>query len=389
MLTIGIDARTYFFRAGLGRYCRSVVSALLDDPSGNRFVVWLSDQKTPADFPYRPGASLTVLVSRVPFGDVRGEESVLPDEVDRAGVDVFFSPYSLASERIGTPVVQTVHDLTPVMFPALHEPATVAYWSERLAAAVRHAAVIVADSRATADDLLGLAPGLDAPIRIAPLAADSGFFERAPESEGHAVVGSLGLAWKQYVLFVGSLEPRKNLPLAIEAYGRSVLAGRIPLALAGAPRWGIEALAGRIAAAPAGSVMSLGFVREADLPALYRGAFLFLYPSLYEGFGLPVLEAMAGGVPVVTSDRSSMAEIAAGAALLVDPTSVESVASGLNRVAEDVRLREELVASGRARASEYSWARTGQVVLAACAEATASRASNTGRATGSGCRVSA
>ncbi len=165
-----------------------------------------------------------------------------------------------------------------------------------------------------------------------------------------------------YVLFVGTLEPRKNLRRLLEAFGRVRRAGRLEqLILVGQLGWKYRRLLREIEACGLGSVVRLlGYVPDDDLPALYNLARLVAFPSLYEGFGLPILEGMACGVPVLTSDCASMTELSGDAAVLVDPTDADALAAGLLRVLEDPTLRSELAERGRVRAAEFSWARTAE-----------------------------
>jgi glycosyltransferase involved in cell wall biosynthesis len=162
-----------------------------------------------------------------------------------------------------------------------------------------------------------------------------------------------------YLLYVGRLEPRKNLPRLLDAYRR--LVGRTPslppLILAGAPGWHwreTEPAIRRLGSA----VKMLGYVAEDDLPALYAQARIFVYPSLYEGFGIPVLEALACGTPTITSNRSSTAEVAGGAAELVDPYDVADISAAIGRLLDNDLRRDELRRKGLARAAQFSWDRT-------------------------------
>jgi glycosyltransferase involved in cell wall biosynthesis len=175
---------------------------------------------------------------------------------------------------------------------------------------------------------------------------------------------------RPYCLFVGNLEPRKNLPRLIEAFGLLRRHGLAPadlpqLVLAGTRGWlssGIfRAAAGQGLEAP--DIVFTGYVPPADLPALYAGAACFVFPSLYEGFGLPVLEAMACGTPVVASTASSLPEVAGDAALLVDPHDVEGLAGALRRLWGDAELRADLRERGLQRATLYSWERTARLTL--------------------------
>jgi len=162
----------------------------------------------------------------------------------------------------------------------------------------------------------------------------------------------------RYVLFVGTLEPRKNISTLVRAFSllRAEQTTDLRLVIAGGQGWGYKDLFETVdALALRDHIMFLGYVEEEDLPDLYRGALLFVYPSLCEGFGLPILEAMACGTPVVTSDTSSMPEVAGDAAVLAEPTNPEALASAMALVLGDDGLREELRRKGIARASGFSW----------------------------------
>jgi glycosyltransferase involved in cell wall biosynthesis len=193
---------------------------------------------------------------------------------------------------------------------------------------------IVAVSEFTRGEIVELTGVLADRIRVVPNGVDDVFAEDGPAADG------------DYVLAVATLEPRKNLERAVEA---ARLAG-VELRVVGARGWGEVVVPGWV-----------GEVPDAELAALYRGARCVLYPSLYEGFGLPVLEAMACGAPVVTSKGTAMEEVAGGAAVLVDAIDSASIAAGIE---EAERRREELAALGLARAREFSWARTADAVVA-------------------------
>jgi glycosyltransferase involved in cell wall biosynthesis len=179
-------------------------------------------------------------------------------------------------------------------------------------------------------------------------------FNRAATEAVPAMRARLGLP-ERYILFVGSLDPRKNLRGLLQAWEQISTRLDCPLVICGASSHvfrsaGIDRL-------PESVVLS-GYVADEDLPALYAGASLFVYPSLYEGFGLPVIEAMACGTPVVCSSTTALGEVAGDAACLVDPAEPESIAAGILRVAEDESLRGKLRGRGVQRAAEFSWNRT-------------------------------
>ena len=231
--------------------------------------------------------------------------------------------------------------------------------------AIRRARRFVAISQATADDLAARFPAARARTDVIALAADERYAAAGagspPPAELLRRVGIDG----PYVLGVGTLEPRKNLPRLIEAFAtlpEGVRAGR-RLVLVGATGWDTDETLASIAR-HADVVRTLGHVAEDDLPALYRGADLMACPSLYEGFGLPVLEAMAAGAPVLTSDRSSLPEVAGDAAILVDPTDTAAIRAGLQRALTDRGLREQLAVRGRERARDFSWERCARETIA-------------------------
>jgi glycosyltransferase involved in cell wall biosynthesis len=231
--------------------------------------------------------------------------------------------------------------------------------------AVRRARRLVAISQATADDLVARFPAAGPRTDVVLLAADERYAAAgdgpAPDAGFLRGAGIDG----PYVLGVGTLEPRKNLPRLIEAFAslpQDLRAGR-RLVLVGASGWDTDATTAAIAR-HGDVVRALGHVAEEDLPALYRGADVVACPSLYEGFGLPVLEAMAAGAPVLTSDRSSLPEVAGDAAVLVDPTDTAAIAAGLRRLLGDRALRERLAGLGRERARAFSWTRCARETLA-------------------------
>ena len=181
------------------------------------------------------------------------------------------------------------------------------------------------------------------------------------------VLARHGLTDRRYILAVSTIEPRKNFDRLLAAHARLPVAlrARTPLVIAGGPGWGRALDNDRAAQARRdGALRLLGHVPDADLVALYARAAVVAYPSLYEGFGLPVLEAMACAAPVVTSDGTALRDTAGGAALLVDPFDIDAIAAALRRVLEDAGLAATLRAGGRAHAARYTWERTAAGMIA-------------------------
>jgi glycosyltransferase involved in cell wall biosynthesis len=244
------------------------------------------------------------------------------------------------------PLVVTVHDLAWRHAPEQFTRRGVSVFERSLRAVRRRADLVLCSSTATFDDCM--AAGLPAErLRLVLLGVDP---HRATQEDVRRVRAAHGLP-AEYVLFLGTLEPRKNLRRLAAAHARTP--GAPPLVVGGAPGWG-EAADGMT-----GDVMFLGFVPEADKAALYAGALALCYPSEREGFGMPVLEAMAQGTPVLTSTGTSTEEVAGGAAVLVDPFDVDDIARGITEV---LSRRDVLAAAGLERAAMCSWA--------ACADAT-------------------
>lgn len=263
---------------------------------------------------------------------------------------------TLAVPPTKAPMVLTVHDLA-----FLHEPSHftrhgLRFFRRGLTLARRHADLVLCSSQATMDDCARHGFERDR-LRLVPLGVDVVPADPAAVEEARRRYG-------RYVLWSGTVEPRKNLHRLLRAFDR-VAAGHpdLRLVLAGPEGWHEDL------GEPGPRVIRTGFVPDEELRALYAGAAVFCYPSLLEGFGLPVLEAMAQGTPVVTSAATSTAElVAGGAGLAVDPHDVEAIAATLGRLLDDETLARSLAAAGRRRAAERSWGRTAELTAAAYAE---------------------
>jgi glycosyltransferase involved in cell wall biosynthesis len=258
----------------------------------------------------------------------------------------------------GQALVVTVHDLAFDVVPDAF--ATTWRWQYRIGvhAAVRRAHRVLVPSVATRDDLearYGADPARVVVTPLAPALPDR-------EADPGEVESRLGIA-PPYVLFPGTLEPRKNAVRLIRAYRQ--VAPEVPhaLVLAGPEGWGAADVRRELARPGPGTVVVTGWLDAGDLDALVRGADAVAYPSRYEGFGLPILEAMQRGVPVVTSTTPACAETAGDAALLVEPDDVAALADALARVLDDAGLRADLAAKGRARAAAFTWEATARATL--------------------------
>ena len=259
-----------------------------------------------------------------------------------------------------------VHDLS---FRAAPEyfPLAVAWYMRLLAGlAIRLSERVVTVSAFSRQELLRFYPAAAGKVCLVPNGVgsefrpylDDGMVQADQESLSHYSVAA------PYILAVGNIHPRKNLSRLLDAYLylRKHRSSIPEMVWVGAPRWGSGELLER--ARSAGVVLT-GFVAQEDLPAFYRGATMLVYPSLYEGFGLPPAEAMACGTPVVTSNTTSLPEVVGQAALTVDPTDLEALSGAMGRLLDDAALRKELSEAGIKRAQRYTWARTARELLAA------------------------
>ena len=253
--------------------------------------------------------------------------------------------------------VATIHDLSHVSFPQFHPTARVDYLKRALPDTLRRANFLITDAESVRLEVIHHFGWPADRIAAVPLGVDPVFRPRSA-TDLSPVLCRYGLSAGGYTLCVGTIEPRKNLARLLSAYESLPvpIRNRWPLVLVGARGWRSESIHDRIEkAASAGWVRYLDFVAQNDLPFLYAGAHLFAYPSLYEGFGLPPLEAMASGVPVVTSNVSSMPEVVGAAAMMVDPNDVSALSAALALGLEDERWRLSATALGLERASALSW----------------------------------
>jgi glycosyltransferase involved in cell wall biosynthesis len=256
-------------------------------------------------------------------------------------------------------MVYTLHDVLPLIRPDLYSPFAVREYAAAFRRAERSADRIIVLSLAARTDVLKAAPRLERKLALIPHGVDGETFraDLPPEAVDRALA-ALGLK-RPYVLFTGAIQPRKNVDRLVQAFIR--MAGDVPhtLVLAGPVGWRGKEILARIEASPGRTrVRYLGFVPAPWLPALYRGADLYVFPSYAEGFGLTLLEAMASGVPVVTSTISAMPEVAGDAALLVHPDDIDGLARSMRRGLEDRELRRTLIDRGLERARRYTWSRT-------------------------------
>jgi glycosyltransferase involved in cell wall biosynthesis len=290
-------------------------------------------------------------------------------EMLRHPPDVLFVPAHVLPLAHPEHSVVTVHDLGYHYFPDAHTAAQRAYldWSTRFA--VRHAARLIAVSQATKNDLVKLYQAGEQQVTVVHHGVEA---LPAARGEGRKANAATALARlpTRYILAIGTIQPRKNYARLIEAYASlRYTPDEVALVIAGKPGWRAEHVAAIRAQAEQAGVILAGHVSEQEKSALLANATAYVFPSLYEGFGMPILEAQAAGVPVITSNTSSCPEVAGDGALLVDPLDTHAISAAIQQLLCDEPLRQALSAKGRVNAARFSWERCAAEtleVLSAC-----------------------
>ena len=362
-LAVHIDQLFFSAPGGIGTYIRELVPALArQDPSLD---IKLFHARFGADARPEPWVR-DYWVEELPAGIrslyPRWDLTARPPlPATLAATDVLHVPMPAAIPPAGQDqrLVVTVHDLAFELFPNMFLTAWRYLYKLGLRAAVKRADAIITPSRNTAEDLLSRTKVNPSKLHVVPQAPSLSQGDSDPDE----ALARLKIT-RPYLLFVGTLEPRKNLVRLVRAY-RRVAATGLPhaLVLAGPLGWHQQALLREIALAGPGEIVMTGALPTEDLDAVFRGAAAFAYVSLYEGFGLPIIEAMARGIPVIASNSSSMPEVSGDAALAVDPRSVRGISQAIEQVLTDDGLGERLARAGLDRAARFSWDETARLTL--------------------------
>lgn len=368
MFHVGINGRSLFRRmTGVQHYALEVTREL-SAMAGDELRVSIFAGREGGS---RNGTGLAVETSLLPSGSaVTGllwEQTMLKRLARRARVDVLFNPANVAPLGAGVPQVVTIHDLAFLIYPQFFSRSFALYYRNVIPRIAREAAAVIAVSESTRDDLIELL-GVD-PEKITVIrSAASRDFARPVSRKQLEEVRSRYRLPRKFFLSVSSLEPRKNLKRLVEAYRvlPRELVEEHSLVLVGAGNrvFADPDIVASLQRGGSGKVFAPGYIPAGDLPAVYRLAEALVFPSLYEGFGLPVLEAMAAATPVITSNRSSLPEVAGNAAVLIDPESIEELAAAMELLATDSGMRNLLIERGKKRAAGFSWTRTAEETLA-------------------------
>lgn len=292
------------------------------------------------------------------------EQTRLANLVKKARIDLLHSPHYTQPRSLSCRSVVTFHDMTFILHPELHTRSKRVFFPRAMRRSSRLADMLIADSESTRTDMVRLLGTDPHKVITIPLGVDPEF-RPLSDPELLTKIQKMYSLPEEFILFVGTVEPRKNVPLLIQSYKQLVDNGlHFPLVIAGKLGWMYEEVFAQVEANKLGEKIRLiGYVEQIDLPALYNLAQVFVYPTLYEGFGLPVLEALACGVPVVTSNISSLPEIIGDAGLLVTPNDPQALAQAIRKILADRELNLKLRQAGPQRAAQFSWQRTAQLTL--------------------------
>ena len=348
-------------RSGTGEYSYQCARWLPGLAGRDEIIVlWPKDVDPPEALGHTDAVDLHDVSS--PWRRVWLDQARVPELARQYRAELVHYPASIAGQWGRARTIVTIHDLAFLRNPAWFRADRAAFYRLTIGRSARRAARIIADSAATKTDLVEYLRIPEERIDVVHLGVSEVFAPRSAEEQS-SVKTRYGLP-KPYFLYYGTLEPRKNLAQLIDAW--SCVSGDISedLVIVGRRGWKTEEIDLAIQrCSHRARIRMLGFVSQEDLPALISGARALVWPSLWEGFGLPPLESMACGTPVLTSAVSSLPEICGDAALLVDPTSVVEIADGISRLASDDALCADLRGRGLARVQEYTWERTARGLL--------------------------
>jgi glycosyltransferase involved in cell wall biosynthesis len=358
--------------AGIGRLVRNQVLALaeVDHDNDYRLVYARPNRGSQPQFPRARNFARREVGLGERWLTILWHRAKLPVPADwlSGPVDVYHCPDFVLPPLRNARGILTVHDLAFLMRPDCADSRLRAYLEEVVPRSVRRADFIIADSENTRNDLVVLMGVQPSSVAVVPGGVEERFTRVTDQEQLHKARRKLGVGDVPFILAIGVIEPRKNLNRLMDAFAILKERGNVPddlkLVLAGGKGWLYDDIFAHHAASPVrDDILLPGFVADDLLPAIYSAAEALAFPSLYEGFGLPILEAMACGTPVVASRASCLPEVAEGAALLIDPNNVDGLTVALELVLLDSSLRDNLIAQGYERAAQYTWTRAAEQLL--------------------------
>ncbi len=365
-MRIGIDATALPPQpVGAGNYIIQLIRALASLKVNDEFVIFAQQRgQALISLPENASFEWIILEDRNPGSRLIWEQTLFPQLIRKSGVDLLHSMHYTRPVKLPCASVVTFHDMTFFLYPELHTRAKRVFFPLAIRASARQADALTAVSESTRQDairVLGISPEK---IAATQLGVDPAFRPINDAATKRVIAEKYDLP-ERFILYVGLLEPRKNLPMLIRAYKRLIDGGEnYKLVLVGRYGWMYEELLGQINNLDLeGMVLLTGYMSQEDLPLVYNLSSLFVYPTLYEGFGLPALEAMACGVPVITTDVSSLPEIVGEAGILVPVNNVEALYGAMIAVLGDEDLRRKMIKKGIQRAAKFTWEQTAKLTF--------------------------
>lgn len=364
-MRIAIDAHSVGNKLGGNEsYAKNLIEALAEIDKVNQYTIFVTKREARERFSNRwPNFQVRTTPPHTPFVRI---PLTLSAELRRNRVDVLHVQFT-APPFSPCPVVVSIHDLSFEHLPQTFKRRSRMQLRLTVRRSARNAAQVIALSEHARADLIATYNLQPEKVNVVPLAAPDAFAPVRDDNELQRVRQTYGID-RDYILSVGSIQPRKNLRRLIEAYSllrRQQPEGKLPqLVLVGKNAWLYDETLQSLKDRDLGSIVLTGYVPEADLPALYSGALCFIYPSYFEGFGLPPLEAMKCGAPVIVGNKTSLPEVVGDAALMIDPFDVGAIAAAIQRVITDSDFRSELRVKGMQRAKQFDWKETARRTLA-------------------------
>ena len=354
-------------KAGMGNYIKNLVDGLSKIDKDNEYFVIVSENNKDFFRINKKNFKIINLGKKVTMDLPRlfWEQISLPRFLKKNKIDVLHSPSFVMPIISKAKNVLTVADMTFITHPQVHTLIKRVYFSLFMPYSIKKADRVISISESTKKDILHYVKVDEKKIKTIYLAADSSFIVQNKEKCRKKIKENYDVS-SPFILFIGMIEPRKNLERLIIAFSELRKKGNIPyrLVIVGRKGWKVRGMLSMIKSLEIEKeIIFTGYVPDEDLARFYNAAEFFVYPSLYEGFGIPIIEAMACGCPVITSNISSMPEVAGDAALLVDPGDVSQISSAMRRLIKDKKLREDMIKRGIKRSSEFSWKKCAKETL--------------------------
>jgi len=368
-LRIGINAR-YLQRhiTGIERYTMELIKSMSEIDDIDRFMLFFNKHEKVPEITKSPNFEnyVSPFPTKMVFMRILWEELILYREIKKKKIDVFHGPSFVVPffKPKRCKYVNTIHDLSWFYYPESFTFFNRLFFKLFLPRSIKNSDIVIADSRSTKKDIIKFFHAEPAKIKVVYLGIDEDFSKSAENGVNEGILRKYKIP-KEYILSIGSLLPRKNVVNMIKAFNGLKKKGlKEKLVIIGREAWLYEQIFSVIKdLGIEEEVIFTGYVGDKDLPYLYSMAKLLLFPSLYEGFGLPILEAMACGCPVITSNVSSMPEVAGDATVLIDPKSVKEITAAMDSIINDRKLRSKLIKRGYEQAKKFSWKKTAEETL--------------------------